>query len=225
MTIATSTMNVIGDFLRVAVSMDTLGTLNGAITAADTTITLAGGFSSLGAGTHVVKIDSELILVNQSGGTLTVGGNGRAYFGSIPATHANGSTVSTANLNAMVGDNAWEWDAESTWNNEVPAVVFTGLPGENLNLFSGGSRHSYQKPRVQFKSYGGQDSQGEHTALGADIIDRALLERIEQIVSATSLTSGVLASIVSDGVGQRVDDPNAKPRRPFMLRFANAEIQ
>ena len=230
--LAAASMDIIGEFFRTTVALDSLGTLDGAISASAATITLSVGFSSLDLGAQVVKIDSELIMVMQSGGTLTVGGNGRGYFGSTAASHLDSAAVSVANLSAMIGNNAWEWDADddsissdSPWKNATPGVVFAGVGGDNENVHSGGVRHSIRKPRIQIKSFGGKDFQNNHTPLAADIIDRAVLERIEEISAATTFASGKLMSIFSDTDSQRADDPDARPRWPMYLRFANAEIQ
>ena len=215
---------VIGEYFRVAKTPDTLGTLNADITAADTSIELAGGYSSLDSGYHVVLIGSELILCSQTAGALTVETYGRGYFGTTAAIHVATATVSIAVLNSMVGSNVWDFAAKPSWKNATPGIIFTCSGGENTEVNGAGSRDSIRKPRAHIKSCGGQDSEGNYPDIAAEIIDRAVLERIYQTTEAETLTSGRMLSARCDSDSQPLKDTEVKPIWPFVLRFVNFEI-
>jgi len=219
-----SARTVIGEYFRVARTPDTLGALNADITAADTSIVLVGGYSSLDSGYHVVLSESELIPCSHAAGTLTVETYGRGYFGTTAAIHAATTTVSIAVLNSMVGSNVWDFGAEPSWKNATPGIIYTCSGGDNTEVNGAGSHDSIRKPRAHIKSFGGQDSEGSYPDVAAEIIDRAVLERIYQTTKAETLTSGRVLSARCDSDSQPLKDTGVKPIWPFVLRFVNFEI-
>ncbi len=218
---------VVGEFFRVAVTPTSIGTLNGNITASATTITITVGATSLEAGVWAVTIDSEVIPVTQSGVTLTVETNGRGYFGTTAAAHTSGATVSRANLNAIVGNNVYDSRLPEGFIDDpiAPAIVYTGLPGTVVALHGSTGRSGIHSPRESIRCYGGKDDQGNFPEVAADLVWRALAERIEEVTSAEAVTSGVVMSIPDYTEGQPLIDPDYKPEWPYVLTFVDFRLR
>jgi len=228
MGVVVSSLEIIGEWLRTVVTPTTLGTLNADITASATSVVLAAGYTgTLPAGVWAVKIGSEVLHATQTGDTLTVETGTRGSHGTTAAAHLAGASVTQANFASVVGNNVWERGFPQGFiDSPVAATLYHIVGGQPKQLYSAGVgvRSSVRKPRVLLRCYGGPDSEGNYTDVATDMVYKLLAARLEA-APMEAVASGVVMSVVEDGEGQILTDPDTQPPWPYILTFAEMEIR
>ena len=171
-------------------------TLNGAITATDTTITLTSGTGFTDATNFVVKCGTELIVVTRDGVTLTAEAGRRGAFGTTAAIHADGATIEEATLYDVTGTR-WYYGVHEEDNDSPAGVLQTRDegPAAEADVFT---------PDFTTRVFGGSESW-----VDVKMVHRMVWDRLDS-VDGESVASGVMIRAWQTGGGQEMIDPDVE---------------
>ena len=114
---------IINEFLVANPGHGVSTTLDGALTAASSSIPVVAGTAFPSNGPFAVLVDSEVFMVTRSGNTLTLYGK-RGAFATTAAVHSSGAAIHLAVLYDLTGAQVWEGRLKKGFANDSPAIKY-----------------------------------------------------------------------------------------------------